>query len=174
MEVDYIAEVKSWIEKFVIGLNLCPFAKVPFSKDSISYTVTPLEDYESFLSALQLELNHLTDNDHATSIMIIPTKSLELSVYLNLFSACEIRLGELGFENDFQLASFHPDYQFADAKPDDQSNYTNRSPYPLIHILRVDDMSKAIEAYGDTSEIYKRNIELLGKMSKEELNSYFN
>jgi len=174
MAIEYIREVKSWIEKFVIGLNLCPFAKAPFNKDSISYTVIRLVDYEAFLSALHLELNHLSDNDHSTSIMIIPTKSLELKVYLNLFNECEIRLGELGFENDFQLASFHPDYQFADSQPDDQSNYTNRSPYPLIHILRVEEMSKAINAYGDTSAIYERNIELLSKMSKEELDGYLN
>lgn len=171
-EIDYIGEVKVWIEKFVIGLNLCPFAKVPFKSDSIAYTVTPLKDYDSFLSALQLELTGLIDNDYATTVMIIPAKTLAFRDYLNLYRECEILLGEIGLEGEFQLASFHPDYQFADATQDDQSNYTNRSPYPLIHILRVEELAKAIESYGDTAAIYKRNIELLNKMSKEVLNTY--
>lgn len=172
MDIDHIEEVKSWIEKFVVGLNLCPFAKAPFKSDSISYTVTPLRDYDSFLSSLQLELTGLLDNEYATTIMIIPTKALAFRDYLDLYRECEILLGEVGLEGEFQLASFHPDYQFADASQDDQSNYTNRSPYPLIHILRVDGLAKAIDSYGDTAAIYKRNIELLNKMSKEELNNY--
>jgi len=166
---EVIAEVKSWIELFVIGLDLCPFAKVPFVKDRISYKVIPLLDHQSFLNNFQQELKLLTENEYATSVIILPTKSLGFRDYLDLYAQCGTLLSELEMDDEFQLASFHPDYQFADAAPDDQSNYTNRSPYPLVHILRVDEVEDAIEAFGDTSSIYKKNIELLNSLSTQEL-----
>ncbi len=173
MDFNYVEEVRTWIERFVIGFNLCPFAKQPFDADKIKYLVADLEGDVSLLSVFEKELKSLEENNYATTVIIIPTKDLSFRNYLDLFELCEASLLKLELEDRFQLASFHPDYQFADSKSTDQSNYTNRSPYPLIHILRADELEKAIQSYGDTSKIYKRNIELLNKMSKEELDTYY-
>jgi len=170
--VEIIEEVKTWIENFVIGLNLCPFAKVPFEANNIVYKLAPIEEHKVFLSVLEEELRSLQNQKHATTVIIIPNKAFGFRSYLDLYDSCVALITSLELEEDFQLASFHPDYQFADAAPDDQSNFTNRSPYPLVHILRVEALAAAIESYGDTASIYKRNIELLNSLSREELEGY--
>lgn len=173
MVPDYVKEVRSWIESFVIGLNLCPFAKTPFKSESITYAIVELENEEIFFSRFKQELEDLNESDISTAILIIPDKSMEFRDYLDLYGKCESLLIDLHLSEEFQLASFHPEYQFADADKADLSNYTNRSPYPLIHILRVDELTKAIESYGDTSKIYERNIELLTSMTKEDIDRYY-
>lgn len=173
MDVDYISEVKSWIQRFVIGLNLCPFANKPFQANSISYVINDISNREDFYSIFVKELAHLQKTGTSTAILIIPTKSLGFRQYLEVIDECEILLLDLNLNEEFQLASFHPEYQFAGSEIDDQSNYTNRSPYPLIHILRVKELSAAIAAYGDTAVIYERNIKLLSEMSNEDLKSFY-
>lgn len=173
MSVDYVKEVKEWIEKFVIGLDLCPFAKKPFNADKVNYKLAENWGRAELLLILERQLDKLQTGSHSTTIIIIPTKAFEFRSYLNLFSECEAMLIDLGLEEEFQLASFHPDYQFAETDFADQSNYTNRSPYPLIHILRASAVELAIASYGETAAIYKRNIDLLRSLTSQELQSYY-
>jgi len=173
MPIDYVGEVKQWIEKFVIGLDLCPFANKPFKAEKVDYKLVENWQQTEVLSILEQELIKLQTGQHSTTVVIIPTTELEFRVYLALFADCEAMLTDLGLEEEFQLASFHPNYQFADADIDDQSNYSNRSPYPLIHILRAAEVEAAIASYGDTAAIYQRNIELLRSLNPEELQTYF-
>ena len=173
MDVDYILEVKSWIERFVIGLNLCPFANKPFQADKISYVLSDTRNMDDFYSLFKKELNDLLNNETSTSLIILTEDSMEFRQYLDVYAECEKLLLDLNLNEEFQLASFHPEYQFANTDIDEQSNYTNRSPYPLIHILRVKELADAIAAYGDTTTIYERNIEVLNKMSIEDLKSYY-
>lgn len=172
MEAKIIDRVRNWIEEFVIGLNLCPFAREPFNKDRINYIVADTKDVQQIVSRFREEVTALEASTFETSLIIISDKSLSFLEYLRIFGLCEKSLVNSGFDGDYQLASFHPDYQFADADYSDQSNFSNRSPFPIIHILRSDMVGKAIESYGDTAKIYKQNIELLEGMSTEQLKAY--
>ena len=169
MENKIIGRVQSWIEEFVIGLNLCPFAREPFSKDKINYIVVDTIDAQQIVSKFTEEITALETSTTETSLIIMSDKTISFLEYLRIFDLCEKSLADSGMEEDYQLASFHPDYQFADADYSDQGNFSNRSPYPIIHILRTDRVEGAIASYGDTSKIYKQNIEVLEGMSLEQL-----
>lgn len=167
MEQHYINKTKAWIQDFVVTHNLCPFASKPFFDDKIGYHVIKSVETEVILSQFFEVAASLKNDDRiSNAFVILPALQLTFLSYLDLFGLAEELLKAEGLDGDFQLVSFHPKYQFADLNYDDPVNMTNRSPFMMIHILRVDEVAEAIEAYGDTALILDAN--------KKKLISFFN
>jgi uncharacterized protein len=174
---DVINAVSTWLERAVIGLNLCPFAKAVHSRGQIRYAVSEATEPEQLIQDLTEELRHLHDCDPAvtdTTLLIHPWILQDFAEYNEFLGIAELILSSMGLEGDIQIASFHPDYQFADIHRDDITNFTNRSPYPILHLLREDSLSKAVAAYPDTDNIYKRNISTLEKLGRTGWDVLFN
>ncbi|MBL7711795.1 MAG: DUF1415 domain-containing protein [Chitinophagaceae bacterium] len=158
-EATVIAQTKKWISDVVIGCNFCPFARQVVVEDSIRYTVIEGSALHTHASLLLSELDLLTAQpDISTSLLIFPDAYGHFRAYLDFLKQSEKQLVRKGFEGIFQLASFHPQYCFGGSKQDDPANYTNRSPYPMLHILREDSLSEAISRHKDATAIPQRNI----------------
>lgn len=156
----------------MIGLNLCPFAAVPFRKDQIRYVVSETDDPGTLMSDFLQEINRLLDTsakEITTTLLIHPGVLKNFADYLDFAAEAEAILEETGTDGIIQIATFHPDYCFDDAPIDDPANYTNRSPYPMLHLLREESISEALEHYPNTEEIPERNIALLRKMGVEKI-----
>ena len=156
-----------WVDKAVIGLNLCPFAKAVQVKQQVRYAVSNAHHPEELLDDLAVELRHLGGADPAkldTTILIHPYVLTDFLDYNDFLETADNVVTELGLAGEIQIASFHPDYQFADAPADDISNYTNRSPYPILHLLREASIEKAVDTYPDVSDIYQKNIETMRRL----------
>lgn len=171
MEQDIIIQqTYAWLEKIVIGLNFCPFAKREVLRDSIRYQVCDSDDFKTVLLAFISELQHLDEHPTMeTTLLIFPNIFQEFDEYWDLVSIAETLLAEQGYGGVYQLATFHPNYCFGDADEDDAANYTNRSPYPMLHILREASLENALEHYPDPEEIPERNMEVARKMGQEQL-----
>ncbi len=159
-----IARTRCWIEHTVIEFNLCPFARKPYSGEQVRYVVSEARDPETLLTVLQHELDHLRDVDPQiveTTVLIHPWVLQDFLDYNDFLGVVDALLEEGGYEEEFQVASLHPDYQFAGTHPDDAENYTNRSPYPILHLLRVDGVARALSGYPRPEDIPERNIELM-------------
>lgn len=165
-----LKQTRHWIESVVINLNFCPFAGREFFRNSIRYRVVDETETEACLLALIEECVQL-DQDPAitTTLLIYPQGFAEFTDFLTLNDIADDLLAEQAYEGIYQLASFHPDYQFADSEFDDASNYTNRSPYPMLHILREELVEKAVQAHTDPEQIPQRNIELARGLGREKL-----
>jgi len=154
-----IAQTTQWINSVVIGCNFCPFAAKAMLRKSIRYVVLPDITLESALEAVVEELRYLDRSvDIETTLVIFPNQFLDFEDYLDLAELAEDLSVEQGYEGIYQIASFHPDYRFEGAKDNDPANYTNRSPYPMLHILREDSITKALDHYIDPEGIPERNI----------------
>lgn len=154
-----IEKTKNWLIKVVLGLNFCPFAYKPFKDDSIRYTVVDDCGERDILQQLIMECELLDkQQDIATTLLILSTGFDDFYQYLNLLEMAEKLLAKSGYEGVYQLASFHPDYCFADVEADDVSNFTNRSPWPMLHILREQVLSDALDSGYDTQQIPNNNI----------------
>ena len=165
-----IATVRCWVETVVIELNLCPFAKRELLRNRVRFAVTDAETETQLLSALEHELELLETTDSTeTTLLIHPNVLQDFYAYNQFLDVADALLVELGLDGIYQLASFHPDYQFADTDPDDAENYTNRSPYPLLHLIREASLTRAIESYPGTDLIPDRNIALLKNMGHEKM-----
>ncbi|HSB93908.1 MAG TPA: DUF1415 domain-containing protein [Flavitalea sp.] len=167
-EIEVISQTKRWLETVVIGLNFCPFAGREFTKDSIRYSVLHSSDRKQILTTLALEFQRL--DDHAeieTTLIILPNQLPDFHKYLDVVDLCQELLEEEDYEGTYQIASFHPSYLFTGSIESDPSNYTNRSPYPMIHILREASISKALEFFPDAEGIPQRNIDLANKKGLE-------
>jgi uncharacterized protein len=159
-----IARTTRWVELFVIGLNLCPFAKAVQVKNQIRYVVSNATKARALRDDLERELASLAGTDPAqvdTTLLIHPRALRDFYAYNDFLAEADALLAELDLEGVLQVASFHPDYCFADADPDDAANFTNRSPYPMLHLLREDSITRAVDSFPDTSAIYERNIATL-------------
>ena len=155
---EYIAHTKAWIQKVVIGLNFCPFAIKPFLNESIHYEVVEGDKTFTILEKFILECIRLDQNESLeTSFVILPKKFDDFNNYLNLLELAEALLKKEGYEGIYQIASFHPSYKFRGATEFDPSNFTNRSPYPMLHILRESSIEKVIMK-GTASAIPQNNI----------------
>ncbi len=168
----YIAQCKAWLQNFVIELGLCPFAKKPFINERIRYVVIEEEDPEQRLLAFWDEVQLLKQEQFkiiSTSLLILPRYLEDFEDYLDFYDLAEILLEDQNEFDNFQLASLHPNYQFGDTETDDVSNYTNRAPFPIIHILRTDEVADVIDNYPDMEEIPKRNIRLMREMGEKAL-----
>jgi uncharacterized protein len=157
---DPITQTRYWLEAAVIGLNLCPFAKAPYIKDKIRFVVTGAEDEESLLQALSEELDLLQNtpmDEIETTLLIHPDVLQDFFDYNEFLTAAEALLTERDLDGEIQIASFHPLYQFSGTKKDDPTNNTNRSPYPMLHLLREDSIDRALESDQDADQILERN-----------------
>ena len=167
---DIVNSVETWLERAVIGLNLCPFARAVHVRKQIRYVVSEATEPDQLVQALIEELNYLRrcePKQTDTTLLIHPWILNDFLEYNEFLGIAEAILENMGLEGEIQIASFHPDYQFADAKRDDITNFTNRSPYPILHLLREASIDKAVAAVPDTDAIYKRNIATLKKLGHE-------
>nr|WP_315481287.1 DUF1415 domain-containing protein [uncultured Undibacterium sp.] len=159
-----IAQTKLWLEKAVIGLNLCPFAKGVHIKDQIRYFVSHATTTEELIKDLMAELEVLAEVNPEkidTTLLIHPFVMQDFLDYNDFLEVADATLEELDLDGILQVASFHPQYQFEDAAPDDIDNYTNRSPFPTLHLLREDSIDKAVEAFPEAEQIYEKNMQTL-------------
>lgn len=165
-----IAATRTWIERAVIGLNLCPFARVPFLEGRVLVRVSHATDVDGLLedlaTALQ-ELHAAPSEDCETTLLVHPHVLQDFLEYNDFLDVADAAVEALGLDGELQVASFHPDYQFADSEPDDMANHTNRSPYPTLHLLREASIERAVDAVADTDAIYERNIETLRRLGTE-------
>ena len=162
-----VAATRRWLERAVIGLNLCPFAKAVHVKEQIRYVVSEARDTEQLLGDLARELQFLADADPETcdtTLLIHPHALGDFLDYNAFLDLADAAVEELGLDGVLQVASFHPDYQFAETEPDDVTNCTNRSPYPTLHLLREDSIDRAVEAFPEAEQIYEHNMRTLRKL----------
>ena len=162
-----IAETKRWLERAVIGLNLCPFAKAVHVKQQVRYVVSDATNEEALLADLLFELQMLADSDPEqveTTLLIHPHVLNDFLDYNDFLDVADAAVSELELEGELQVASFHPDYQFADSELNDIENFSNRAPYPTLHLLREESVAKAVAAFPDAAHIFDRNIETLRKL----------
>ncbi len=159
-----IAETRAWVDRAVIGLNLCPFARAVQVKNQIRYVVSDATGAEALLASLCEELHLLAGADPArveTTLLIHPRVLTNFVDFNGFLGAADAALGELGYAGVLQVASFHPQYQFAGTAADDVTNATNRSPYPTLHLLREESIDRAVAAFPEAKAIYERNIRTL-------------
>ncbi|MDB5998402.1 MAG: hypothetical protein JWP52_101 [Rhizobacter sp.] len=162
-----IDATREWLEKAVIGLNLCPFAKAVHVKQQVRYVVSDASDTEHLLADLVAELESLQAADPETvetTLLIHPLVLTDFMDYNSFLDLADAAVQELGLEGELQVASFHPDYQFAGTDRDDAENLSNRSPYPTLHLLRESSIEAALATFPDADSIYERNIETLQKL----------
>ena len=167
--VAVVAETTRWLERAVIGLNLCPFAKAVHVKGQIRYVVCPADNEAALLAALAGELQALAvvDPDVTDTVLLIhPNVLTDFSDYNDFLDVADAVLVELGLQGEIQIASFHPQYQFAGTEPDDISNYTNRSPYPTLHLLREASVTRAVAAFPEARDIFEKNIETMTRLGR--------
>jgi uncharacterized protein len=163
-------ETRQWIESAVIGLELCPFARSVYNGERIRYRVSSAANEESLLVDLTQELTALASAPESTcetTLLIHPRALTDFADYNAFLDIADRDVDALGLRGEIQIASFHPCYQFAETAPDDISNYTNRSPHPMLHLLREASVERAIAAMPDASAIYERNIETLRRLGIE-------
>jgi hypothetical protein len=154
----------------VIGLNLCPFAKAVHVKNQIRYAISEATGMEGVLTDLEAELRTLADADPAaidTTLLIIPHALGDFLEYNDCLFFADRMLKQLRLEGTLQIASFHPQYQFEGHEPDDIENYTNRAPYPILHLLREASIDRAVDAFPDAADIYERNMDTLRRLGPE-------
>ena len=165
-----IDETRHWMLQAVIGLNLCPFAKAVHVKNQIRYVVseatTPEELAHDLIEELQF-LNQADPQEVDTTLLIHPQTLNDFLDYNDFLDVADAAVTELDLEGILQVASFHPQFQFEDTEPDDIENYTNRTPYPTLHLLREDSIEKAVEAFPEASDIFEANIETLEKLGHD-------
>jgi len=167
---DPIAETRKWLEQIVIGLNLCPFAKVVYVKDQVRFVLSDATTPEALVEELAEELILLRDTPAEqidTTLIVHPDVLTDFLEYNDFLDNADAAIEALDLQGILQVASFHPQYQFAGVAPDDVSNYTNRAPYPTLHLLREDSVERAVAAFPDPDVIVERNIETLDKLGIE-------
>jgi len=164
---DIIAATRRWLERSVIGLNLCPFAESVYRGNRVRFRVSEQRSAAALLDELRSELRelHAADPERCeTTLLIHPWVLADFIEYNDFLEVCEAAILEQGLEGVLQVASFHPQYQFAGTKSEDIENYTNRSPYPMLHLLREASVERAVAAVPDPDEIYRRNIRTLREL----------
>ena len=168
-DANIIATTTAWLERAVIGLNLCPFAKAVHVKQQIRYVVCRAENPVELLATLIRELHYLADTDPAvtdTTLLIHPFVFADFLEYNDFLDVANSAIADLGLEGELQIASFHPRYQFADTDAEDITNYTNRSPYPALHLLREASVTRAVVAFPEAGEIFGKNIQTMRELGK--------
>lgn len=165
-----IEDTQKWLLEAVVGLNLCPFAKAVVVKDMVRYRVCASSKQVDVLAMLREELQHLAEADPDkldTTLLIAPNALPDFLDFNDFLADCDDVLMDLGLDGVLQVADFHPHYQFGGTEVHDIENFTNRSPYPTLHLLREASMDKAVEAYPDASLIFERNMDVLNNLGHE-------
>lgn len=168
--------VYQWLDDVVIGLNLCPFAKKPRAQSQIKVCFSNTQNTSILLDEFINELTFLHEtsaDDTDTTLFVMLEAGKEFSAYLDFLDIAQMTLENFGFDGVFQLASFHPEYQFDGTEPSDRENYTNRSPAPIIHIIRESSMTRALKQYPNPELIPERNIEVIEGLSDSQISTLF-
>lgn len=171
-----ISDVETWLDDVVIGLNLCPFAAIPRKNNQIRFTVSQALTEEVLLADLYAELSFMSKTpalEVETSLLIVPDMLAKFDDYNQFLDLVDGLLESFEWDGIFQIASFHPDYCFAETKPDSTENLTNRAPFPILHIIREESMEKALAKMASPDEIYKRNIKTMNELPAEKIKSLF-
>jgi hypothetical protein len=166
---DVIAAMRQWIEKAVIGLNLCPFARAVYVKNQVRFVVSHAPHLDGLLEDLDRELDFLAGADPEavdTTLLIHPTLLPDFPGFNDFLQLAEAAVGENELEGVIQLASFHPHFQFEGTAPDDMGNFTNRAPFPALHLLREASIERAVAVFPEAETIYERNIETLEALGR--------
>jgi uncharacterized protein len=161
---DPLAETRRWIERAVIGLNLCPFAKAVMARQQVRFVLSDASTTSALLAELGEELLLLRDTPADavdTTLLIHPDVLGDFLDYNDFLDDADALVESLGLDGVLQVASFHPHYQFAGSAADDVGNFTNRAPYPTLHLLREDSVSRAVAAFPDADAIVERNVATL-------------
>jgi len=167
---DIIAATRNWLEKAVIGLNLCPFAKAVYVKDQVRIIVSDAKDPAALLEHLMTELRLLADSDPEeidTTLLVHPYVLQRFLDFNDFLEIADAALADMGLEGELQVADFHPKFQFAGTTLNDVSNNTNRSPFPTLHLIRESSIDRAVEAFPDAATIYERNIALMQELGRD-------
>ena len=171
---DAAAATRRWIEQFVVGENLCPFAAPVLRDELLRIVVCDSADEVAQMRALLHELDRLQstpEQELATTVVVYTAGLTAFDDYLDFLAVVEHLLDEAELDGVIQIASFHPDYCFADAAPDDAGNFTNRSPYPMLHLLREDMLTRALRNFPQPETIPQRNIARMGELGVEHMRS---
>ena len=166
---DVIAATRQWIEKAVIGLNLCPFAKPVYVKNQVRFVVSHAPHLDGLLEDLDRELDFLATADPEaveTTLLIHPALLPDFLDFNDFMQLAEAAVDEHGLDGVIQIASFHPRFQFEDTAPDDMGNFTNRAPFPTLHLLREASIERAVAAFPEADSISQRNIETLAALGR--------
>lgn len=169
-DTDPIAATRRWLERAVIGLNLCPFAKAVHAKGQVRYVLSDADTPQALLEQLGEELLRLRDTPAEavdTTLLVHPRVLADFLDYNDFLDDADALVEALGLDGVLQVASFHPDYRFADTDRDDIGNFSNRAPFPTLHLLREDSVERAVAAYPDPDAIVERNLETLRKLGAE-------
>ena len=167
---EIIQSVRQWVETFVVGMNLCPFAKRELVKNRVRFVTTAATTAEQLLQVLQTELELLNaDPSVETTLLIHPAVLQDFYDFNDFLDCADSLLVDMELEGIYQVASFHPDYQFGGTRSGDAENYTNRAPYPVLHLLREESLERVIADYPDVDDIPERNIELMNSLGQDKL-----
>ncbi len=173
MDDRIVRSVRRWVETVVVGLNLCPFAKRELVKNRVRFVVTEATNEDQLLVALEAELDLLSSEASVeTTLLIHPGVLQNFYAYNQFLNSADALLQQMKLESIYQIASFHPEYQFAGTEQADVENYTNRSPYPMLHLIREESLERAIASYPDVDSIPEQNKKLmksLGEIKMKEL-----
>ncbi len=167
---DPVAATRRWLERAVIGLNLCPFAKAVVARQQVRFVLSDADTPGDLLAQLGEELLWLRDASAETvdtTLLVHPHVLNDFLDYNDFLGDADALVEALGLDGELQVASFHPDYQFAGSVVDDVENFTNRSPYPTLHLLREDSVSRAVGAFPDPDAIVGRNVETLRRLGAD-------
>ena len=165
-----LAATRHWLEKAVIGLNLCPFAKAVYVKNQVRLVVSQARHADDLLEELDRELDLLVATPAEqidTTLLIHPTLFDDFLDFNDFLEVAEGVLDEHGLEGVIQLASFHPQFQFDGSEPDDIGNYSNRAPFAILHLLREESVERAVAAYPEADTIFEKNVETLERLGNE-------
>ena len=168
--MDPIGDTRRWLERAVIGLNLCPFAKAVVNKGQVRMVLSEARDEEALLAELGEELVRLRDTPAAevdTTLIVHPQVLGDFLDYNDFLDEADGLIEALELDGELQVASFHPDYRFADTEADDAENLTNRAPYPILHLLREDSVERAVAAYPEPDAIIERNIATMRELGAD-------
>ncbi|MCW3478971.1 DUF1415 domain-containing protein [Neisseriaceae bacterium JH1-16] len=167
---DVIASTRAWVEKAVIGLNLCPFAKAVYVKDQVRFVVSEAKHIDALIDDLVAELERLAEANPEkldTTLLIHPYVMTDFLDFNDFLEVADSVVAELKLEGELQVASFHPQFQFEGTAPDDIENHTNRAPFPTLHLLRESSIDRAVEAFPEAESIFEKNIDTLNALGHE-------
>lgn len=167
-----LAHTRAWVDRAVIGLNLCPFAKAVQAKGQVRYVFSDTTDEQVLLDTLCAEMHYLAESDPTktdTTLIVHPNVLADFELFNDFLDAADAAVEELGYGGVLQVATFHPQYQFADTNPDDITNATNRSPYPTLQLLREESVDRATDAFPEAETIYETNMRTLEALGPEKL-----
>ena len=171
-----VETTRRWVREIVVGLNLCPFAARPLERETIRYRVCGETSMDGIYRALLAEMDvfvALPEEEAETALFIVPRGLEAFDDYLDLLYGAEQAIPEAGLAGVLQLASFHPEYLFEGAPEDDPANYTNRSPWPMFHLIRAEGLARAVAGYPDPEKIPERNIRTLRELGLAEMQRRF-